>query len=108
MASRKHKKTKFAAAAPATDELLVSRERVNRASVEFLKVDLQTALTFVGIARQTNDESRRKRARAVARKAYETLSKFVNRVNLSSENERQVHLGLKRLKSELETLGEVF
>ena len=35
------------------DELLASREQMNRVSTEFLKVDLKTALTFVKIARQT-------------------------------------------------------
>ena len=90
------------------DELLASRERMNRASVEFLKTDLETALTFVKIARQTRDVSRRKRTCRAARKAYETLAKFIQKVDLSTESARQVGLGIKQLKSELESLGEVF
>jgi len=90
------------------DELLASRERMNRASAEFLKTDLETALTFVKIARQTGDDVRRKRTCRAARKAYETLTKFVNKVELRTEHARQVSLGLQQLKSELEGLGEVF
>jgi hypothetical protein len=105
---REQFRTRLAAAKPTIDELLATRERMNRASVEFLKTDLETALTFVKIARQTRDESRRERTCRAARKAYETLTKFVNKVNLDAENGRQVGLGLKQLKSELESLGEVF
>jgi hypothetical protein len=90
------------------DELLASRERMNRASVEFIRTDLETALTFVKIARETLDVSRRKRTCRAARKAYETLAKFVHKVDLSAEYAQQVSLGMKQLKSELESLGEVF
>jgi|SRR5215471_6067881 len=101
-------KPKLAAAKPTMDELLASRERMNRVSLEFLETDLETALTFVEIARQTSDDSRRKRTCSAARRAYESVQKFVNKVELSAEHGKQVALGLKRLKSELEGLGEVF
>lgn len=90
------------------DELLAARERMNRASVEFLKTDLETALTFVQIARQTTDASRRRRTCRAARKAYDTLERFVRKVDLSAENGQHLTLGLKRLRYELEGLGEVF
>jgi len=107
MASRKQK-TRLAAAKPTMDELLASRERMNRVSVEFLKADLETALTFVQIARQTSDDCRRMRTCRAARRAYETLEKFFSRVDLGTENGRQLGLGLKHLRTELEGLGEVF
>ena len=40
-----------AAAKPTVDEWLASVDRMNRASAEFLKIDLDTALTFLQIAR---------------------------------------------------------
>lgn len=108
MPSRKQTKSKLVVAKPTMDELLASRERMTRASVEFLKTDLETALTFVKIARQTRDDVRRKRTCRAARKAYETLTKFVKKVDLSAENGRRISLGLEQLKAELESLGEVF
>ena len=108
MPLRKQTKTKLAAAKPTVDELLASRERMNRVSVEFIETDLETALTFVQIARQTSDDSRRKRTCRAARRAYDSLKGFANRVELTAEHGKQVALGLKRLKSELESLGEVF
>jgi hypothetical protein len=108
MPSRKRIETGLAVPKPTIDELLATRERMNRTSVEFLKTDLETALTFVQIARKTSDDSRRKRTCRAARKAYETLEKFVNKVDLSIEQGQKLALGLKRLKSELEVLGEVF
>jgi hypothetical protein len=90
------------------DELLASRERMNRASAEFLKLDLQTALTFVGIARQTRDQVRKRRNCMAARRAYDTVMRLVDKIQLSVEDRRAVSHGLKRLRTELETLGEVF
>jgi len=97
-----------AAARPTVDELLASRERMNRATTEFLKLDLQTALTFAGIARQTRDQIRKKRNCTAARRAYDTVVRLVDRVELSVEDGRVVRHGLQRLRTELESLGEVF
>ena len=108
MTARKQRKAGLAAAKPTMDELLASRERMNRVSVDFLKTDLETALTFVKIARQTRDDLRRKRNCRAARKAYDTVAKLVTKVELSAENGRVVRLGLAELKKELEALGEAF
>jgi len=108
MATRKQGKAALAAAKPTVDELLASRERMNRVSVDFLKTDLETALTFVKIARQTRDDLRRKRNCRAARKAYDTVAKFVTKVDLSAESVRMVRLRLAELKKELEALGEAF
>jgi hypothetical protein len=108
MPSKRRTTTKLAAAKPTIDELLASRERMNRASIDFLMTDLETALTFAKIALTTRDVSRRKRTCRAARKAYETLAKFVHKVDLSAEDARRVSAGMKQLKSELESLGESF
>src|SRR5215469_9950215 len=97
-----------AAAKPTVDELLASRERMNRASAQFLKLDLQTALTFVGIARQTRDQVRKKRNCMAARRAYDTVVRLADKVPLEVEDRQTVSRGLKRLRTELEALGEVF
>jgi len=88
------------------DELLASREQMNRVSTEFLKLDLETALTFVKIARQTNDHLQRERNCRAAWKAYDTVAKLAKKVDLNTENGRAIRLGLARLRAELEELGE--
>jgi hypothetical protein len=90
------------------DEYLDTRDRVNRASAEFLKLDVQTALTFLHIARTTSDLERQQRNRLAARHAYHTVLKLMQRTKLSEEDARTVALGVEQLKSELEGLGEVF
>lgn len=92
------------AAKPTVDELLASREQLNRASAEFLKIDLQTALTFVRIARQTNDGVQKKRNCLAARKAYETVVRLVRKIQLSAEDLRFIEQTLEQLQSELEAL----
>jgi hypothetical protein len=91
-------------AKPTVDELLASRERMNRASVEFLKIDLQTALTFVQIARQTNDNLGKKRNYLAARKAYETVVRLIRKIELSAEDLRFIKQRLEQVQSELEAL----
>jgi predicted anti-sigma-YlaC factor YlaD len=90
------------------DELLASRQQMNRVCSEFLKLDLETGLTFVKIARQTHDHLQKKRNCRAARKAYETVAKLAQKVELSTEKGRAMKLGLARLKAELEELGERF
>jgi hypothetical protein len=108
MTAKRQSTNRLAAAKPTVDELLASRDRMNRASAEFLKIDLQTALTFVRIARQTNDEYRKKRNRSAARKAYETVSKLSGKVDLGIEDRWTLRRGLAQLKTDLERLGETF
>lgn len=104
MVSRKQQIGGHPAAKPTVDELLASRERINRASIEFLKIDLQTALTFLQIARQTQDELRKKRNCLAARKAYETVVRFIRKTELSPEDMRFIKQRLEQLQSELEAL----
>ena len=90
------------------DEILASGERVNRAAAEFLKLDVQTALTFLFTVRSSEDETRRVRNRKAARRAYDTVVKLMKRVKLSEEDTRKLQVGLEQLRSELEEVGEVF
>lgn len=90
------------------DELLASREEINRSAANFLKIDLQTALTFVKIARTTGDDSRKRRNCRAARKAYSTVAKLVPKVSLNAEDSRIVRQGLAELKNALDALGDEF
>ena len=80
---------------------------MNRARADFLKIDVETALTFLRSARQTSDVARKKRNCNAARRAYGTVTKLMERVTLSEEDVRTLVVGLEQLRSELEELGEV-
>ncbi len=90
------------------DEYLSTRERVNRASAEFLKIDVDTALTFLQIASQTGDEVRRQRNLEAARRAYDTVVRLMERVTLSEQESQTLTVRLERLRTQLERTGEVF
>jgi len=81
---------------------------MNRASAEFLKIDLETALTFVTIARQAHDSARKERNCRAARKAYDTVVKLFGRVELNDMDRQVVMDGLLQLQKQLVELGEQF
>ena len=91
---------------PTIDELLASRDRADRVSADFLKVDVATALTFTGIALTANNPERKTRNRRAARRAYETVLHLMPRIQLSEGDAEDLNRNLKRLKSELRSLGE--
>lgn len=96
-----------AAPKPTMDDLLASQSRANRASTDFLKLDLQTALTFTGLASNAEDRVKRERNQRAARKAYETIVHLIDRVTLTEDQARFFEENLSRLKRELIDLGEV-
>jgi hypothetical protein len=98
----------YAVLKPTVDELIVSLGELNRTSTEFLKTDVETALTFSSIALQTEDLSKRQRNCRNARRGYDTIVRLAGRVRLSIDDERFLFEKLLRLKSELQRLGEVF
>jgi len=93
---------------PTMDELAASRERMNRASVDFLKIDLETALTFAEIARTSTDPFRKKRNLQAARKAYNAIVHLAQKVDLRSSDSAFLEKRLAQLKRELTVLGETF
>jgi hypothetical protein len=97
-----------AALKPTVDELIGSLGQLNRTSAEFLKTDIETALTFSSIALQTEDLPKKHRNRKYARKGYDTILRLSGRVRMSNDDEELLAEKLMRLKSELQSLGEVF
>ena len=93
---------------PRFAELQESGKRLNQVTTDFLKVDLETALTFAGIALQADSEAKRTRNRQSARKAYDTVTKLLHNVEPDEGDAEELRSNLQRLKSELEMLGEVF
>ena len=105
---RRNKEPKYAAPKPTIDELLASRSRLNRVSADFLKVDIETALTFASLALQTGNSEKKQRNCRAARKAYDTVVSLIDRVTLDQNDAQFLSRNLRRLKSELVQLGEVF
>jgi hypothetical protein len=95
-----------AAPKPTVDEFLSTQSRVNKVSVDFLKVDLQAALTFASLALEADDGDKRERNRRSARKAYDTITRLIDRVTLAEEEAESLKQDLERLKSDLVRLGE--
>jgi hypothetical protein len=108
MASGKYRIWGHGAARFSMDQLLDSRKQMNRVRADFLKTNLQTALTFLKIARQTTDDIQRRRSCRAARKAYDSLLALTPQVDLNDHDSRLARQGLTELRSDLEALGEVF
>ena len=106
MPSKRHRLNGYAAAKPTVDELLASRERMNRVSVEFIKTDLETALIFAKSAAQAQHHLRKRHNISTARRASETGLGFLHKVDLTAEDGWIVKQGLDQLRSELQKLGE--
>jgi hypothetical protein len=100
--------TFYSALKPTVDELIVSLGQLHRTSAEFLKTDVETALTFSSIALQSEDLSKRARNCRNARRGYDTIVRLAGRIQLSMDDEQFLTKKLVRLKGELERLGEVF
>jgi hypothetical protein len=77
-----------------------------RVRADFLKIDLQTALTFSGIALQTTDPAKKQRTTRTARRAYDVITRFLQRTSLTREDARLVAHNLEKLRYELRELGE--
>ena len=101
-------KSRYATAEPTIDESLAAVAWHNKTSTDFLKADIETALTFAAIARAAESSEDKARNRRAARKAYDTVVRLVERVELTAHDARILGRGLARLKSELRGLGEEF
>ena len=100
-------RSRHAAPKPTVDEILASIARHNKTSTDFLKAEIETGLTLAGIARAAGNSEERERNRRAARKAYDTVVRLVERVELTDRDTKVLGRNLARLKSDLRGLGEV-
>jgi hypothetical protein len=99
----------FAVKRAGIDQSLAANGELSRTSVEFLKIDVQTALTFSGIALQSeHDSEKRRRNQMNARRGYDTILRLLKKAPVTKADVRMLSRNLKRLKSELQQLGESF
>jgi len=84
------------------------RESCNRSGVDFVITDLNVGLTFSYMARGLLTQETKDRRRRNARRAYDTVVRFRDRVCPTTAEALSIQKKLARLKSELEQLGECF
>lgn len=89
-------------------ELLATQERLNQTTADFLRVDVQTSLTFCKIARETDDPDKKSRNRHHARRGYDTVVRLMRKVDFTQTELQEMNANLEKLKSQLQSLGEVF
>lgn len=80
--------------------------RTNRLRANFLQIDSEVALTFSGIALQESKPEKRKRTTLTARKAYDTIMRLMKDTALSDADRDRLDANLRRLKGELQSLGQ--
>ena len=85
-----------------------SGAELNATSVNFLKIDLDTALTFTEIALGAEDADKRERNRHNARIGYDTVLRLMGRVSLTRLDGKILREKLELLKADLVELGERF
>jgi len=74
--------------------------------IEFLRAEALAGLTFSKIALQSRYQEKKDRNRAKARKAYDTLLRFMPRHHATSEAWVEIRAKVAELKSNLQQLGE--
>jgi hypothetical protein len=83
------------------------RGELRKAGADFVQTELEASLTFAEAALSAgNDVAKRERARANARKGYDTLERFRQRFPVPPSAERKFDERLRELKAALKSLGE--
>ncbi len=83
-------------------------EKANRIKADLLRMDLETCVTFVKIARESVDKETVARNRRNARNAYDSVVHFMSTATLTKLEEENIKTKLDHLKSALADLGELF
>lgn len=80
--------------------------KTNKLRANFLQIDSAIALTFSSMALETRNPEKRKRTTWSARKAYDTIMQFRENTDLSDQQRGKLETNLRRLKNELQRLGQ--
>lgn len=82
--------------------------RTNKLRADFLQIDSEIALTFSGIALTSVDPNTKRRTAQAARRAYHVIMSLRKGTVLSEAERDKLKANLRRLKSELHSLGQNF
>ena len=75
---------------------------------EFLRTDLDTALTFMNVADSTGDAEMQQRNHENARRAYDTVVRLKQNLSLDDTQNKELAEKLGVLKSRLQNAGQQF
>ena len=81
-------------------------EQASKVRKDFLQIDSQVALTFSSIALATSNEEKKRRTTLTARRAYDTITRLRNYIDLTDAESDALDRNLEQLKGELLRLGE--
>jgi hypothetical protein len=90
------------------DDLSSVFEQARRTQTDFLRVDLDTGLILAERARTADHLEDRARNLRRARHAYDVVVSFLASATITHPDLHEIDSRLKRLRSELEKLGELF
>lgn len=79
-----------------------------RVSFEFMITEIQSGLTFANLAQKSypKEPGKIQRDTANARKAYDNVLHFLQKISFTEEETEKIQAGLGQLKSALQALGE--
>ncbi len=83
-------------------------DKVNKAKVDVIKIDLDLAITFAKIARESEDKEAITRNQLNARRAYDSVTHYLSTAVLTQVEEENIKTKLEYLKNALADLGEPF
>jgi hypothetical protein len=78
-------------------------QQSNEVGIDFLRTELDTGHTFLDIAQVTGVVSNRLRTLESACRAYETVNRMIGRLDLSPEEDVELHGKLAELKRRLDS-----
>jgi hypothetical protein len=83
-------------------------EDLNKLKVDFIRTDLDIAVTFAQIASQTGESEKTIRSQRNARKGYDAVFLAISTAALTHFERENIRRKLESLKSALQKLGESF
>lgn len=79
----------------------VTRAKLEKNRLEFIKAELDLGFTFATIARSAHDADKFERNKRNALRAYDEANRFLQGVSLSVEDREQFEVGIDMLRSAL-------
>ena len=81
-------------------------KEIDKLKVDFIRTDLDVALSFAEIARQTDEPEKAIRNQRNALKGYDAGFRFMSTAKITDFERELIGVKLRRLKSALLNLGE--